>query len=208
MLPADPSPADRSRAGLRERKKLQTRDAIRRATYGLIAERGYDATTVEQIADRAEVSPSTVFRYFPAKEDIVLSGDLGPALVERFRARPADEPWPKALRHVLREAIGLALREQPEITRMRCRLVAEIPAVRSRVTQNATAAGRPLARALAERTGRDPEGLEVLVLATSLIGGLMEVCQYWARTGFRDDPADLADRALAVYDRDLGAEKP
>ncbi|MGW1543383.1 TetR/AcrR family transcriptional regulator [Streptomyces sp. NPDC002309] len=208
MSEAHPSPADRSRAGLRERKKRKTREAIRQATFTLVDEQGYDATTVEQIADRAEVSPSTVFRYFPAKEDIVLSGDLGPALVERLRTRPAHEPWQTALRHVLREAIGLALREQGEVTRMRCRLLAEIPAVRSRVTRNAAAAGRPLAQALAERTGRDPEDLEVRVLATSLVGGLTEVCRYWARTGFRDDPADLADRALAVYDRDLGAENP
>ncbi|MFJ4468871.1 TetR/AcrR family transcriptional regulator [Streptomyces sp. NPDC089424] len=207
MSAARPSPVDRTRPGLRERKKLQTRDAIRRAAHALVEEQGYDATTVEQIADRAEVSPSTVFRYFPAKEDIVLGEDPGPALVARFRARPVDEPWPRALRHVLREAVGDALREGPEVTRMRCRLMAEIPAVRSRGTQHATAAGRLLAEALGERTGRAPESLEVRVLAMSLVGGLTEGCQYWARTGFRDDPADLVDRALAVYDRDLGGDR-
>ena len=55
--------------GLRERKKLKTRVAIRGAAYRLISEQGYEATSVEQIAEAAEVSPSTVFRYFPAKED-------------------------------------------------------------------------------------------------------------------------------------------
>src|SRR5690606_7272503 len=67
--------------GLRERKKIKTRMAIREATYDLIKEQGYDGTTVEQIAERAEVSPSTVFRYFPTKEDIVLTDEYDP-LVE------------------------------------------------------------------------------------------------------------------------------
>lgn len=80
--------------GLRERKKLKTRVAIRRATYRLIAEQGYDATTVEQIAEAAEVSPSTVFRYFPTKEDIVLTDEFDPVIVAALRAaRRASRSW-------------------------------------------------------------------------------------------------------------------
>ncbi|RZB16006.1 TetR family transcriptional regulator [Streptomyces sp. F001] len=201
------SPADPPQLGLRERKKIKTREAIRTATYELIEEQGYDATTIEQIADRAEVSPSTVFRYFPTKEDIVLTDEYGP-LLEEFRDRPADEPWQDSLRHITRRAIGLGLGEEPEITRLRCRLIAEVPAVRSRLMESMSAAGPLLAGAIAARTGRDPESLEVRVFTMSLIGGLMEIFPYWARTGFRDDPADLVDRALAVYDRGPGAENP
>src|SRR5690606_14406568 len=61
--------------GLRERKKIKTRRAIRAAMYALVEEQGYEATTVEQIAERADVSPSTVFRYFPTKEDILLTDE-------------------------------------------------------------------------------------------------------------------------------------
>lgn len=77
---------------LRERKKIKTRTAIRRATYRLIAEQGYEATTVEQIAEAAEVSPSTVFRYFPTKEDIVLTDEFDPIMLRELRSRPAGEP--------------------------------------------------------------------------------------------------------------------
>ncbi|WP_180686425.1 TetR/AcrR family transcriptional regulator [Streptomyces gossypiisoli] len=195
------TPADRPRPGLRERKKIKTREAIRTATYALIEEQGYEATTIEQIADRAEVSPSTVFRYFPAKEDIVLTDEHDPLLLEQLRARPADEPWPQFMRQIMHKAIGLGTGEAREVTRLRCRLLAEVPAVRSRMTESMSETGHVLAEAIGERTGRDPQSLEVRVFAMSLIGGLMEVSQCWARTGFRDDLADLVDRALALYER-------
>ncbi|WP_455430969.1 TetR/AcrR family transcriptional regulator [Streptomyces cadmiisoli] len=201
-----PFPADRPQPGLRERKKLKTRAAIRTATYELIEEQGYDTTTIEQIADRAEVSPSTVFRYFPTKEDIVLTDEYDPLLLQEFRARPADEPWPQSLRHVAHRAIALGLGEDPEVTRLRCRLMVEAPAVRSRMMESMSAVGRALAGVIGERTGRDPESLEVRILTTTLIGGLMEISQYWARHGFREDPDELVDRALAVFEHGLPGE--
>lgn len=80
-------------AGRRERKKLQTRDALREAARRLFAEQGYDATTVKEIAEAADVAERTFFRYFGAKEDLLL-----PDLVLLFQAferataaRPADE---------------------------------------------------------------------------------------------------------------------
>lgn len=203
-----PPPTDPPQLGLRERKKIKTRRAIRGATYALIEEQGYDATTIEQIAERAEVSPSTVFRYFPVKEDIVLTDEYGPMLLEELRARPADEPWPDSLRYVMRRAVGLGADEEPEITRLRSRLMAEVPAVRSRMMESMSVTGRQLASAVAARTGRAEDGLEVRVYTMSLIGGLAEVSQYWAENGFRDDPRELVDRALDVVEHGLTAEKP
>ncbi|MEZ3182375.1 TetR family transcriptional regulator [Streptomyces pimonensis] len=197
------SPAERPQLSLRERKKIKTREAIRTAAYGLVREQGYDATTIEQIADRAEVSPSTVFRYFPAKEDIVLTDEYDAALMEEFSARPADEPWTVSLRHVVRRAIELGAGEEREVTRLRTQLLAEVPAVRSRMLESMSGTGRMLARAIAGRTGLDPDGLEVRVLSMSLIGGLMETSQYWAEHGHRDDLADLVDRALDVLENGL-----
>ncbi|BCL22680.1 TetR/AcrR family transcriptional regulator [Streptomyces tuirus] len=202
------TPAAEPPLGLRERKKIKTRRAIRTAAYALIEEQGYDATTIEQIADRAEVSPSTVLRYFPAKEDIVVTDAWDPVMTAELRARPADEPWADTLRHVMRTALDLALAEEPGVTRLRTRLGVEVPAVRARMLENAATTGRLLRDALAERSGLDPDGLELRVFAMSVMGGLMEASHYWAETGHRDDIRDLVDRALDVLEHGLPAGKP
>src|SRR5688572_19862544 len=86
--------------GLRERKKLATRLALHEAALRLVAERGLDAVSVDEIADRADVSPRTFFNYFSSKDDAVLG--LDPEAPRRqadaFLARPADEPPAQALR--------------------------------------------------------------------------------------------------------------
>ncbi|MFE7166755.1 TetR/AcrR family transcriptional regulator [Streptomyces sp. NPDC057616] len=200
------SPADRPQLGLRERKKIKTREAIRAATYALIKEQGYDATTIEQIAERAEVSPSTVFRYFPAKEDIVLTDEYDQLMAEELRSRPAGESWMDSVRHVMRLAIEANNREEPEVARMRAHLAVQVPAVRSRMVESMSATGRLLRDAIAERHGLDPDSLEVRVYAMSFIGGLMEVSMYWAENDFEGDLSELVDRGLDVLERGLPTE--
>ncbi|MGA5350533.1 TetR/AcrR family transcriptional regulator [Streptomyces griseoincarnatus] len=195
------------RPGLRERKKTKTREAIRGATYALVAERGYDSTTIEQIAERAEVSPSTVFRYFPTKEDIVITDEYDEPLLAELAARPADEPWTDSVRYVIRKAVHLAVTEQPEITTLRARLMLEVPAVRARMRETLTGIGRTLADAIAGRTGLDPDGLEVRVHAMALVGGLLEATMYWAEHGHREDYAGLVDRAIDVIEHGLPTGK-
>ncbi|WP_203614843.1 TetR family transcriptional regulator [Streptomyces sp. SID13726] len=208
MTPARSFPlSDSPQLGLRERKKIKTRIAIRDATYALIKEQGYDATTVEQIAERAEVSPSTVFRYFPTKEDIVLTDEYDPILVAELRDRPVGEPWMESLRYVMRKAIEVGLAEDGEATRLRSHLMVQVPAVRSRMLESMSVTGRMLAEAVAERTGRPEDDLEVRVYTKCLIGGLAEISLYWAENDFQDDLSDLLDRALTVIEHGLPIKK-
>ncbi|MEU6879777.1 TetR family transcriptional regulator [Streptomyces sp. NPDC046712] len=189
---SEPSPPP----GLRERKKAKTRAAIRKATYRLIAEQGYEAATVDRIAAAADVSPSTVVRYFPVKEDILLTDESDALLDARLRARPADEEPLESLRAVVLEAVATALADEPEETRLRARVMVEIPAVRARLTETAAETAQLLARALAERTGRDADDLEVRVFTAAVLGALREATVYWAERGQTDDLIPLLDRTV------------
>ncbi|MFF9807379.1 TetR/AcrR family transcriptional regulator [Streptomyces coeruleorubidus] len=195
-----PVPEAARHLSLRERKKIKTRIAIRDATYALIKEQGYEATTVEQIAARAEVSPSTVFRYFPTKEDIVLTDEYDPLVEDLLRARPRDEPVLESLRWSIRQAMTAAIAGSPDFEQdemiLRVRLMVEVPALRARMMESMSVTGRLLCRVLAERTGRDQGELEVRVYAMGLMGALLEAMIFWVERDFRDDLPELVDRTL------------
>ncbi|HEY8058482.1 MAG TPA: TetR family transcriptional regulator, partial [Acidimicrobiales bacterium] len=93
---------------LRERKKADTREAIRAAAVELFCAQGFDATTMDAVAEHANVSVRTVFRYFPTKEDLVFAdveGDLSD-LRELLDARPATEPVMAGLRAAVEVLAG------------------------------------------------------------------------------------------------------
>lgn len=203
MTTARTPAAPQARMSLRERKKLKTRTAIRDATYALIAEQGYDATTVEQIAERAEVSPSTVFRYFPAKEDIVLTDEYDPLIEDLLRERPAQESLLDSLRFAIRQGLAMAVADRPDFVeremKPRVMLMARVPAVRTRAMESMSVTGRLMCRVMAERTGREADDLEVRVYAMGLMGALLETAIYWAERDCRGDLLDLVDRTLATF---------
>src|SRR5256885_3996797 len=89
--------------GLRERKKQKTRWAIQEHAMRLFAQQGYDETTVEQIAAAAEISPSTFFRYFKTKEDVVVQDRYDDLIVEKIIAAPADLSPTGTIRWAFRE---------------------------------------------------------------------------------------------------------
>ncbi|MFI2712342.1 TetR/AcrR family transcriptional regulator [Micromonospora sp. NPDC018662] len=99
--PAGGPPTPTRPAGLRERKKQQTRQAITRAALALFTERGYDHVGVREIADAADVSPGTVFAHFPdGKASLLFPGnraDRHAAVVDAVRHRPAGQTIPRAL---------------------------------------------------------------------------------------------------------------
>ncbi|WP_433545973.1 TetR family transcriptional regulator [Streptomyces sp. CA-294286] len=202
--PRHPSDTSSTRPGLRERKKLRTRLDIRRATFRLVADQGWDALTVEQIAAEADVSPSTVLRYFPVKEDIVLPDEYDPVLEGALRERPASEPLLESVRAVLTAAMRRSLDEEPDEVLLRTRLMLEVPAVRSRMVQSVNVTSRMLCRVVAERTGRDAGELEVRIFATGLLAAVLETTLYWAERGQRDDLVELVDRMLRTFEGGLG----
>ncbi|WP_366510729.1 TetR family transcriptional regulator [Streptomyces sp. MP131-18] len=200
-----PSPTSAPQGALRERKRVRTRRAIRKAAYELFDQYGYEATRVDQIAEVAEVSASTVFRYFPTKEDIVLAGEENPVLEAALRARPEHETPLAALRGALHEAMRTeyATPEARDEVFRRMRLISSVPTLRSRLPETMALTSDYLARALADRTGHPPDGLELRVFVGAVVGGYREAMLYWSDQGMHEDLKDVIDRALDVLENDL-----
>jgi AcrR family transcriptional regulator len=184
--------------GLRERKKLKTREAIRHAAYLLFAEHGYEATTIEHIAEAAEVSPSTFFRYFPTKEDVVLTDEYDDLFVERLRERPGDEHWLDSLHRVFRDLITRYFTHDRNEAMLRMRLAEDVPALRARMYEQQLADIDKFAHVLAERTGRSASDAEVRIAVGALAGAMTEVFRDWYERGGTDDPAPMVDRVIAL----------
>jgi AcrR family transcriptional regulator len=155
---------------LRERKKIKTRAAIQRHALRLFRERGYAQTTVEQIAAAAEVSPSTFFRYFPTKEDVVLRDDYDELMLAAFHAQPADVPPIRALREAIAATIVDLSPEQREVERQRQTLINTVPEVRARLIDELGRTIQFLAEAVAARVGRQPDELAVRTFTGAVIG--------------------------------------
>ncbi|MEV0275559.1 TetR family transcriptional regulator [Streptomyces sp. NPDC050610] len=191
------------RLGLRERKKIQTRQAIRRAAYRLFKEQGYDATPVDQIAAAADVSPSTVFRYFPTKEDIVLTDEYDALMETALRARPPGEAPLESIRQSILTPLRQAFEGEWEEMIERTRLLQEVPAIRSRSNESMAESGRVLADVLCERTGRPAGDMEVEVLVGAVFGAFEAALMHWARNGHQEDLIALMDQTLDVLGRGL-----
>jgi AcrR family transcriptional regulator len=160
---------------LRERKKARTRASIREHALRLFREKGYDDTTVEQIAAAAEVSPSTFFRYFPTKEDVVLRDDFDDRMFEAFERQPLSLSSISAFRAAMREAIAtFTPAEWAEFQEMSS-IGMSIPEVRARIVDEMSRMIETAVDALAKRTGRSPADLPVRVYAGAIIGAIMAV---------------------------------
>jgi AcrR family transcriptional regulator len=193
---------DQPRPGLRERKKAKTRTAIQAAALQLFERRGYDATTVDQIAELAEVSPSTFFRYFPTKEDVVLHDRYDPLLLADFRAQPPELSPIAALRRTLRSVFGALPPDELARERQRATLIISVPELRARALDQIASTLRPFTEAVAERTGRAVGDPAVRALTGAVLGVSMS-----AMLTATEDPGadyvDLMDTGLAQLEAGL-----
>ncbi len=165
--------------GLRERKKVRTRASIREHALRLFREQGYHATTVEQIAAAAEVSPSTFFRYFPTKEDVVLQDDMETLMLEAFERQPPEAGLVAAVRAATREIQGAMDQAHWEQLRQTAELAMTTPEVRARALDDFSRTIAMMAEAMAKRTGRRTGDLAVRAVSGAIFGVILAVTAPW-----------------------------
>lgn len=188
--------------GLRERKKSRTRSLIHKEAMRLIREQGYAATTVEQVAEAAEVSPSTVFRYFATKEDLVLHDEYDDLFVEAFKAQPPEVSPLRALRASMKEVVGAMSPQQFAEESERIALSRQVPELRARRLDELVRTLRLITAAVAERTGRSPEDLAVRTFAGAVIGVAVSA-MLCGGGGLPAETFEQYDKALALLEAGL-----
>ena len=188
--------------GLRERKKLKTRAAIQKEALRLFLEKGYENTTIEEIAEAVEISPSTFFNYFPSKEAVVFQDDLDPVIFAAFNAQPADVSPITALRNAMRTVFsGLPPAERASI-QARTSLVLSSPELRAATLNQFAGLVDQFADLLSQRVGRSSKDFAIRNMAGALLGVLM--ASYFEAVADPDaDVFDVIDKSLAHLEAGL-----
>jgi AcrR family transcriptional regulator len=188
-------------AGLRERKKLRARQQLIDAAFRLFTKRGFDATTVADVAAAVEMSPRTFHRYFESKEDVVLEwfDRGGDALVEGLKERPAGEDPFASLRHVIIELVSSLEGEREHL--LACeRLNQSTATVRARKHEMMAAWAHRLAAVIVQRekTGGLPKA-RALLLSSVAMAILQSVQETWTASGGKGSLAKHVEEAFEVF---------
>jgi AcrR family transcriptional regulator len=170
-------------------REIQT-EALR-----LFAEHGYEQTTIERIADAADISPRTFFRYFPTKEDVVLWDEYDAVILDLLEQRPKTEPPGETLRAITRQAIEGLYQHDPERLLARYRLLFDVAAVRARFLEFARSGVERLNAALATRRGLAHDDLKLQLTAIAIIDAAGTALDRWQQSDGEEDLIALFDRA-------------
>ena len=183
--------------GLRERKRQQTRERLTRAAMALFLERGFEATTLDDIAAAADISRRSFFHYFASKEDVVFAWheETTAALIAAVEARPANESMLTAAENAIS---AMARQLEPGEAIAMARLKRDNPALQARDQVKYEKLERALAAALEKRAGHKTEKLGARLVAMIATGAMRIGGELWAAEGAREKPEALVKRTFAA----------
>jgi AcrR family transcriptional regulator len=194
---------------LRQRKKDATQQAIADAAWDLFAERGYHETSINDIAERANVAPRTFFRYFPTK-DAVVYPEFDEMLVQvraAFAARPTDEPVMASLIGAL-ETLTESMGEESTRNQARLHLMKGVQGedigeyFRKRLTEE-------VERLVLEREGGSPDADLRAKLASGVIGLIIDTSrEHWLQTGATEALPEVGQRCFSLMHELLAIQRP
>ncbi|MGW0519552.1 TetR/AcrR family transcriptional regulator [Crossiella sp. NPDC003009] len=182
----------------RARKKADTRRAIQEHALRLIMAKGFEATTVEEIAAAAGVSHMTFFRHFPRKEDVVEVDDYDPMLTTLLTERPPEEPPLTAVHRAVRAGLARILPQDRETVLIRTKLVMATPALRARNYLNVEATTDLFATTLATRAGLAEPDLATRAQAAAAVAALTTAVTAWVARDGEPELVTLVDECFAA----------
>ena len=192
-----------SATGLRERKRIAAMRRIQEVAPDLFDERGFEAATIEQVAERAEVSPSSVYRYFGTKEQLVLHDEFDLELLDVVQTELASHPPVDAVRRAISTLMARFFGRDEALARRKIRYWAEEPAIQAAAAQQSDQFAQSVASALADAAGRPADDLDIHVIATTLVWALIAAARHWHASGFAHPLEDELQRALTLVENGL-----
>jgi AcrR family transcriptional regulator len=193
----EPNSANDS-SDLRQRKRVRTKQMVQREALRLFAEKGYDQTTVDDIAHAAAMSPRTFFRYFPTKEDVVLWDEYDERpLREMLQIRPGEDPVAQLILRI-RDIFADIYQKDPELLLTRTKLSFTVPEVRARFLNAQLTLFGPYLPQIADAIGARRDDLKLPVTLAALYSTMLIAVERWQRHDGREDLLRLLDDAIAA----------
>ena len=189
---------------LREKKRDQVRDHLVEVAIGLFEKKGFDETTVAEIARAADVSPRTFFRYFPHKEALIFGGASSALAVLRgyLRARPPEEGDYEALRGALLD-FGTFLEDHKPQTLAAIELMAVSPALAAKRGDEIERWLRDLTEELAKRPVGSRSRLRARLTVSTAFGAFLAGLEEWRLSRDRQPLSKLLRRSFTSLERDV-----
>jgi AcrR family transcriptional regulator len=186
----------------RERKTDRTRAAIREAAVQLFEEKGFAETTIDEIADRADIAPRTFFRYYPTKEALLFddSSDQIDEIIQLLRDRPADESPYESLVAVLR---AMASRATAADERRRKQVMAKAASGSPHALEHHRAVvmcalEEAAVDVLCERMGPDADRLATTAAVAAVLAAFGTAMRTWLAEGAEGDLEPILDRCVVA----------
>jgi len=189
---------------LRERKRQRTRERIQDEAFRLVRRDGFDATTIEAIAEAADVSASTVYRYFGTKEGVLLWDELELPSWELLEEELQERPPLDALLAMFERVTHLGFHVSDVEMRSRIRLIFELPQLRSAFRDALADYEREFATVITERADVGP--VEARVIAVVAISTFAAVIEDWAMAPDERPFAVVAEENVLALRRVLDGE--
>lgn len=187
-------------ANMAERKRLLVRSELAEAAVKLLADQGFEETTVDQIVAAVGMSRRTFSRYFDSKEDVIVHmlAEAGVRLCAELNARPADEPPAVALRRALSVFTSMSVGNPAKMLRV-SRLILDTPALLARFLERQSQWQAEMTGILALRAGLDPDvDLRPAVAAGVALTAFQAALRRWVDSDGSESLDEVVDQALAL----------
>ncbi|MER5427001.1 TetR/AcrR family transcriptional regulator [Streptosporangium roseum] len=191
---------------LRAQRRAETQRMIQAHAVRLFTERGYDAATVADVAEAAGVSPMTVYRHFPTKEDLVLVDQHGRLVAERIAASSAAQPLVRRIGGALVDSASTLTGGGPgddmtagkQFLLARLRLMISTPALRAKHLDNHYALQQAIVDALGDDAADPETAFQAQVAASACLAALHAALVRWAEDDGRTELPNVIAKALAA----------